>query len=229
MFARSSNPALRRHRLVGLAVGLSLTGCLVGACLALSSGQHGPDGAERPAGSPPQYADGSPASDTNRTSDRRSLAGNSDPEAFASAVARALFDWDTAAAPQLSEHVDQLLTVADPTGAESQGLIADVAAYLPTDEAWAYLKRYYTRQWIEIESVTVPDLWAEALEEAGPGGFAPGTAAYTIEGVRHRTGIWESDDVSSAHDVAFTVFIVCGPTYPSCHLLRLSRLDEPLE
>jgi len=24
------------------------------------------------------------------------------------------------------------------------------------------------------------------------------------------------------------VFVVCAPTYPTCHLLRLSQLDNPL-
>jgi hypothetical protein len=28
--------------------------------------------------------------------------------------------------------------------------------------------------------------------------------------------------------VEFTVFVVCAPTYDTCHLLRLSQLDNPL-
>jgi len=56
----------------------------------------------------------------------------------------------------------------------------------------------------------------------------PGTTAFTITGVRHRSGVWEGTPVTSEHDVAFTVFVVCAPSYPACHLLRLSRLDEPL-
>ena len=227
MFASAPKPELSRRR-VGLAVGLALTGCLIGTYLALSTGDSGTNDAS-PTATSPRPGSTSPSEDSNGTGRLRRLSGISDPEAFADAVARALFDWDTTAPTPLSEYVDPLLAIADPTGAESQGLIADVAAYLPTDEAWAYLKPYYTRQWIEIESVTVPDLWSQAVNEAGPGGFAPGTTAYTIEGVRHRSGVWEGDDVSSAHTVTFTVFMVCGPTYPSCQLLRLSRLDEPLE
>ncbi|WP_141012954.1 hypothetical protein [Nocardioides sambongensis] len=119
--------------------------------------------------------------------------------------------------------------MADPTGESAPGLVADVAAYLPTDEAWAMLRAYATRQWLEITSSEVPSLWAQALEEAGPSGLAPGTVAYTIQGIRHRSGVWEGAAVSSEHSVAFTVFVVCGPSYPECHLLRLSRLDEPLE
>ena len=156
------------------------------------------------------------------------VAATDDPEQFAESVAHALFDWDTTLPIPLSDHTGRLLAVADPTGAETPGLIADVSAYLPTTQTWAFLRTYYTRQWIDIESIEVPDLWPQAVAEAGPHGLAPGTTAYTVEGVRHRSGVWEGDPVTSAHPVAFTVFIVCRPTHPSCHLLRLSRLDEPL-
>jgi hypothetical protein len=57
----------------------------------------------------------------------------------------------------------------------------------------------------------------------------PGTTGLTIRGIRHRTGVWEGEPVASEHDVAFTVFIVCGPSYSECHLLRLSMLDKPLD
>jgi hypothetical protein len=55
-----------------------------------------------------------------------------------------------------------------------------------------------------------------------------GTTAYTVTGVRHRAGIWGERAVTSSHDVAFTVFIVCARLI-RVHLLRLSRLDEPLD
>jgi len=229
MFTSAPHPELGRRRLVGLVVSVVLTGCLVGIYLALSARNHRPEDSV-PVASPPARNTIAPSGESTRRSIApRPLTGISDPEAFAEAVARALFDWDTAAPNPRSEYAGRLLVVADPTGAESPALVADVASYLPTDEAWADLKPYYTRQWIEIESITVPDLWPQAVSEAGPGGFAPGTRAYTIEGARHRTGVWEGDDVTAAHEVAFTVFIVCEPTYPSCHLLRLSRLDEPLQ
>lgn len=228
MFASTPSPELRRRRLVGLAVGLALTGCLIGVYHSLSAGNGSADDAA-PAAASPASGGNLPSGDSTATAGIRHIGAISDPESFAEAVARALFDWDTAAPAPLSEYAGRLISVAAPTGAESQGLIADVAAYLPTDDAWAYLKPYYTRQWIEIESVAVPALWSQAVSEAGPGGFVPGTTAYTIEGVRHRSGVWEGGDVSSAHAVAFTVFLVCRPTYGFCHLLRLSRLDEPLE
>ncbi len=75
---------------------------------------------------------------------------------------------------------------------------------------------------------TTPTKWAEAEAQAGDE-LLPGTTALTIHGTRHRSGIWEGEPVSSEHDVAFTVFIVCGPSYPECHLLRLSMLDKPLD
>ncbi|MBA8803214.1 hypothetical protein FB382_001505 [Nocardioides ginsengisegetis] len=157
------------------------------------------------------------------------LAKTSSPARFAEAVAHALFDWDTTWPAPVSDYTGRLLAVADPTGEESPGLVADIASYLPTTGSWVFLKQYYTRQWLEVSSVTVPELWTQALAEAGPGSLAPGTTAYTIRAVRHRAGVWEDEPVSSAHDVAFTIFMVCEPSYPACHLLRLSRLDEPLD
>lgn len=157
------------------------------------------------------------------------MAPESDPETFARSVADSLFSWDTAASTNPNELTERLIAVADPTGESSAGLRADVAGYLPTAVAWADLRTYETRQWIEISAAEVPELWSTAVEQAGPGGLLPGTMAYTIRGIRHRAGTWEDQPVTSAHTVAFTVFVVCGPSYPACHLLRLSRLDAPLD
>jgi hypothetical protein len=152
-----------------------------------------------------------------------------DPEAFARLVAQALFEWDTATIITRADQVEQLVAVADPTGESTSGLVSDLDNYLPTDDAWVDLAQYETRQWLSVESVRTPTLWAEAEAQAGPDGLLPGTTAFTIRGVRHRAGVWEGAAVSSSHDVAFTVFIVCAPSYPECHLLRLSMLDKPLE
>lgn len=156
------------------------------------------------------------------------LSPNEDPEAFARMVASAIFDWDTAAVVPLSEYIGRLVAVADPTGESAPGLVADLTTYLPTSAAWTDLRRYSTRQWLTIESTQVPTLWSRAKAEAGPNGLLPGTVAYTIEGTRHRSGKWEGEPVATQHDVAFTLFAVCRPSYPRCYLLRLSRLDEPL-
>lgn len=156
------------------------------------------------------------------------LLRTSDPERFAEQVAEVLFTWDTRALATSSVVVEQLAALADPTGESSAGLVADIANYLPTDPVWIELRTYETRQWLEVTSTEVPDLWATAEAQAGDQ-LLPGTAAFTIRGVRHRAGVWEGEDVASQHDVAFTVFVVCAPAYPECHLLRLSRLDEPLD
>ena len=121
-----------------------------------------------------------------------------------------------------------ILAVGNPSGAEQAGLASDVAAYLPSREAWLELRQYTTAQHLTIEDAYVPEAWGEAVEQAQPGQLAPGTIASTIEGTRHRTGVWNDEQVASEHAVAFTVFIVCAPTYDTCHLLRLSQLDNPL-
>lgn len=157
-----------------------------------------------------------------------SLRPTSDPETFARQLADALFAWDTATLITRGDHVDQLAAVADPTGESTPGLVSDLDNYLPTQEAWVELARYQTRQWLTIDSVTTPTTWADAQTQAGDQ-LLPGTTAYTITGLRNRAGIWEGEPVSTAHQVAFTVFIVCEPSYPRCRLLRLSRLDAPLD
>ncbi|WP_269305744.1 hypothetical protein [Aeromicrobium sp. HA] len=153
---------------------------------------------------------------------------SADPRQFVRAVAIAIFAWDTRTASGPAELIEPFLTIADPTGESSPGLVSDLAGYLPTHDAWVDLRRYQTQQRLEVTTVSVPELWATALEQADPE-LAPGTAAFTVEGTRHRIGMWEGQPVASEHGVAFTVFVACAPTYPTCHLLRLSRLDDPLE
>jgi hypothetical protein len=155
------------------------------------------------------------------------LPASSDPVTFARASARAVFEWDTTVPVDLAEYKGRLLVVADPTGEQSPGLVADLAAYLPSVEAWEHLRQYDTRQWLQITRAYIPDAWTEAIA-ADPDVVAPGTHAVTVTGVRHRVGVWDGQPVAARFDVAFTVFVVCEPTYPSCHLLRLTRLDKPL-
>jgi hypothetical protein len=157
------------------------------------------------------------------------LEPTDDPATFARRVALALFAWDTATLVGRSDHIEQLVAVADPTGQSTPGLVGDLGNYLPTPDAWGELAQYETRQWLSIDSVTTPQLWADAVVQAGPDGLLPGTTAFTIRGVRHRWGVWEGEPVATSHEVAFTVFIVCAPSYPNCHLLRLSLLDKPLD
>lgn len=227
--SRSLDASVARRRvIVGMcATLLVFTG--VGAFLALTD-----DRRTQPVATSPEPSHGSviqldappPVSVTTEVAP---IAKSSKPEAFATSVAEALFEWDTATMTNQVEYTERLIAVADPTGEESAGLVADIANYLPTPSAWASLREYRTRQWLDVTSAEVPTLWPQALAEAGPDGLLPGTTAYTIEGTRHRTGIWEDALVESTHDVAFTVFIVCAPSYPTCHVLRLSLPDQPLD
>jgi hypothetical protein len=156
------------------------------------------------------------------------LRPTGDPDAFARLVADAVFEWNTATLVGRADHVQRLVAVSDPTGESSPGLVSDLDNYLPTEEAWAELAQYETAQWLSIESVVTPTLWDEAEAQAG-NELLPGTTALTIEGTRHRSGLWENQPVASAHEVAFTVFVVCAPSYAHCRLLRLSLIDEPLD
>ncbi|UAL29798.1 hypothetical protein K8W59_19050 [Nocardioides rotundus] len=176
------------------------------------------------------------------------IAPTEDPEEFARDVALALFTWDTASGLFPLDYTSVLLDVGDPTGVEQAGLASDIASYLPSRESWLDLRQYSTSQHLTIDEAFVPGQWAEAVEQAHPGQLPEGATAITIEGTRHRTGIWNDEPVASEHAVAFTVFLACPPdTEPSgddgdgetappetggvaasCYLLRLSVLDSPL-
>jgi len=156
-----------------------------------------------------------------------SLPKTNDPETYVHAVAQALFDWDTFTLLTPADHRGVLIEDADPSGTETPGLISDLDGYFPSTTTWRDLAEYRTNQRIEIEQVFVPELWAEAVTASG-GQLTEGTHAYTVEGTRHREGIWYDDPVTSAHPVAFTVFVSCEPVFDRCHLLRLSELDNPL-
>lgn len=155
------------------------------------------------------------------------------PEAFARAVAEALFTWDTTAGDSPMDYAQMLADVA--ADAEADALAGDVRSYLPSVEAWAQLRQYQTRQWLTIDQVFVPEAWETAVAQAAPGQIPEGTVAYTIEGTRHRDGTWGTEPVEASRPVSFTVFIVCTPlvtnrglTGTTCELLRLSQLDNPL-
>ncbi|WP_341941810.1 hypothetical protein [Microbacterium sp. LWH10-1.2] len=161
------------------------------------------------------------------------LRQNLGPEAFARAVAEALFTWDTASGFTPSDYAQVLADAAH--GAEADALVGDVRAYLPSAEAWAQLRQYATRQWLTIDEVFIPEAWETAVDQAAPGQIPAGAIAYTIEGTRHRDGTWDTTPVAASRPVAFTVFLVCTPPTPgrgaasgSCEVLRLSELDSPL-
>lgn len=217
---------LRRRRLmvVGVALGLLLLALVTYIVLVQR--------AQSTAGAPSAYAEGSvELTEVDKlpvTTNLPGLRAASDPETFARQVAEALFAWDTSSLITRTDHAEQLIAVADPTGESTPGLASDLNNYLPTPDAWVELARYETRQWLSVDSVTTPSKWAEAEAQAGDE-LLPGTTARTIHGTRHRSGVWEGEPVASEHDVAFTIFLVCRPSYPECHLLRLSLLDQPLD
>jgi hypothetical protein len=217
---------LRRRRLIvaGIATALLLIGFVTYAVLVHSA--HSSSSA--PADAKQDTVELTPVETKAVVTELPALRSTSDPETFARQVADAMFTWDTATLLTRTDHIEQLIAVADPTGESTPGLVADLDNYLPMKDAWVELAKYETRQWLTVDSVTTPSKWADAQAQAGDE-LLPGTTALTIHGARHRSGVWEGDPVASEHDVAFTVFIVCGPSYPECHLLRLSMLDKPLD
>ena len=163
---------------------------------------------------------------TVRVDRPRPVPVTSNAELFARGVARALFTWDTRHEAGLSDWAQVLVDVADPD--EAAAVASDVRDYLPGTEMWEQLGTYGTRQWLELESVIVPDAWSTALEQAAPGQIPPGAAAFTVVGIRHRAGTWDTEVIRIDRPVEFTVFVVCSIREP-CALLRLSQLDLPLE
>lgn len=180
---------------------------------------------------PPRPTSATPAPSGEGSRELPEIAETDDPEEFAREVATALFAWDTASGLMPLDYTSVLMGVADPTGVEQAGLASDIAGYLPSRETWAELRRYATAQHLEITDVFVPDAWAQAQSQAQPGQLPAGTTAYTVEGIRHRQGVWNDEPTTSEHEVAFTIFLTCPPDnadQQSCYLLRLSFLDQPL-
>ena len=217
--------ALRRRRLIvaGFAALLLLIAAVTYAILVHRSHPS--------AAVDPSHADASEPNAAVKTEPVTELAvlqATSNPETFARQTAEALFEWDTATIVSRTDHIEQLVAVADPTGESTPGLVSDIDNYLPTQDAWAELTKYETRQWLVVGAGTTPTKWVEAVTQAGDQ-LLPGTTALTIHGTRHRSGVWEGEPAASEHDVAFTIFMVCGPSSPECHLPRLSRPDKPLE
>ena len=173
-----------------------------------------------------------PTSRTPGTTELPELPETRSPERFAEAVAEALFEWDTFTTFTPDDHRAVLLAAADPSGAETPGLISDLSNYLPSAATWRDLQDYRTAQWIDLDRLYVPDQWYEAVDAAdgqiADGQIADGLIAYTVEGTRHRAGVWFDEEVTSELPVAFTMFLSCPPATDRCVLLRLSQLDNPL-
>lgn len=221
-----------RHRLIAVTVALVAVVVLAGIGIyGLITGPNtGPSTDHRNGGETvrPGPVPAAPHNRLPATPQLPTVAASDDPETFARNVATTLFGWDTATGFMPLDYTSVIVDVGDPTGEEQAGLAADIAAYLPNREAWIELRQYSTAQHLSVADIYVPQAWGTAVEQAYRGQLVPGTIAYTIEGTRHRTGVWNGEDVTSEHPVAFTMFIVCAPAYETCHLLRLSQLDNPL-
>lgn len=190
---------------------------------------RGPD-APAPTSSPQSSGEAEPiptAATPVVTLEDRALPRTTDPVAYARAVATALFDWDTSLGFLPTDYTAAVLADADPTGEETPGLISDVATYLPTVEQWLDLGAMEVRQTIAIDDAYVPETWTAAVDQAH-GHLRPGTAAVTVTGTRHRTGVWNGETAESSYPVSFTIFVACEPSFDRCHVLRLSQLDKPL-
>lgn len=226
-----TNPASwSRGRLIAvIAAGLALL-ILVGiGVYGLIAGPQRPT-APDPGPDPTVTAPGETGPDTPRLPQ---VTPSSDPDEFARNVAEALFAWDTGSGLMPLDYTSVILAVGDPSGIEQAGLASDVAPYLPSREAWIELRKYATTQHLTIESSFVPEAWDTAVDQAQPGQLPAGATAVTIEGTRHREGVWNGETVTSEHPVPFTVFLACPPPAPEfrtglCHVLRLSQLDNPL-
>lgn len=141
-------------------------------------------------------------------------------------VAKDLFDWDT-----LEDHhaevIQRVLGHAEPPGADTAGLAADLNGYLPTPHQWRALRTHQTRQHLVIDQLSQPSSWPDIVATADA--LPPSVTAITVTGTRHRAGLVNGQPEQTAHPVAFTIFLDC-PTGPDgCHLLRLSHPDRPLD
>ncbi|MCI1978269.1 MAG: hypothetical protein LKJ44_00910 [Bifidobacteriaceae bacterium] len=184
--------------------------------------------ASRPSAASPSPT-GTSASVSPSASTPPTVKGSSDPDVFARNLATTLFTWDTNSGLWPLDYTAAILAVGDPSGVEQAGLASDVANYLPLREQWIELRKHATRQSLTINRTDVPDAWAQAVEQAAPGQIPSGATAITIEGTRHRSGDWDGRPVSEDFPVSFTVFVACQPGADSCHVLRLSQLDNPLK
>ena len=224
-----AEPRRRRRLLIAvIAAGLAL---LVAAGVGIYGLVRGPgaDTAAQPVAS--STTSKGPATPARTPVGPTMLPVTAEPEEFARAVATTLFTWDTLSGAGPADYAQVLSDAADDS--EADALASDVRAYLPTSEAWAQLTTYQTRQWLTIDTATVPEAWMTAQDQAAPGQLPRGATAYTITGTRHRAGIWGTEPVEASRPVSFTVFIACVPPAPEftadlCRLLRLSELDNPL-
>jgi len=212
----------RRRVIVAASVGAALL--LVLVVVGIFGLVHGPEPAAE--SEPVAHESSAVASSPTPVLRPRPIANTTDPERFARAVTRALFTWDSRYPGGVSSWAQVVVDVADAD--EASAVAADVREYLPSPEYWARLADYGTRQWIDVESMVVPNAWSTALAQAAPGQIPAEATAFTIIGVSGRAGTWGAEQMRTNRRVEFTLFVSC-PTGDPCVLLRLSRPDSPLD
>jgi hypothetical protein len=211
-----SNQASRRFLIAPIAGALFLL-LLVGICI--YGLLRGP---AAPAPAPRTVTTEAPAV---QKTDPEPVAEQTDAEQFTRDLAERLFAWDTTLGRIPVEYMQPIFDITDPD--EAPGLASDLRGYVPDDAVWGQLREFSTRQWLTIDTATVPAAWAGIKEQAKPGLLPLGATAYTITGTRHRAGTWDRENIKDARPVAFTIFVAC-PNDQSCRLLRLSGVDQPL-
>jgi hypothetical protein len=153
---------------------------------------------------------------------------SADPETFAQGVASTLFAWDTARGCGRWTTPRRSSRSVTPAGTNKPGWPPTWPRTCRPETPGSSCGNTPPASTSPSRPRTSPTPGPTPSAQAQPGQLAAGTTAVTIEGTRHRAGVWNGQPVTSEHPVAFTVFVVCAPTYPTCHLLRLSQLDNPL-
>ena len=185
-----ADPSPRRRLLVVVVAGA--VAALVGV------GGYGlivgpPQPAPSPAGSSPARVGGRPSPPKTPTPSQQGLPElphTSDAVVYARAAAAALFTWDTMSGLTAADYARPVIADADPSGDETPGMVADVAAYLPTASVWQQLRRYATTQSLTVHSAFVPDSWEHIAAAAAASQLRSGTVAVTVAATRQRTGVW---------------------------------------
>jgi hypothetical protein len=217
--------SIDRRLLVGrLALAAVVLLVIVAGAIAAGRLQAEPSAApaERPraVSSAPSHPEGMTAADSGAPPSSTAQA-----EAFAREVAHLLFTWDSVAGPEPATIRGEVVALGDPAGEETPGLLVDLDAYLPDDVTWRHLDGLGARQWIEVDTATVPAVWADSVTHE-PG--LADTYAVNVAGTRHREATAPALVDRTENPMQFAAFIRCPADEP-CSLLRLGRLGETWE
>ena len=150
-----SEPRTRRRLIAALTAAIVV---LVLAGVGVYGLLVGPPSHDNDEGEPPGPVVTAPSDPAPTTTPRLPVVrASDDPQTFARNVATVLFEWDTASGFTPLDYTSVVLDVGDPTGTEQAGLASDIAAYLPSRDAWIELRQYATAQHLAIDNTFVPD------------------------------------------------------------------------